>query len=103
MQNQLVGLSSELSNLQGQVTSQNESLKAFRIELLDPRYKDIEKRLLDLKVKYLLTKDLSTETQEKHDALEEALMKYHHEKMKELIQIYGEKLKESTIKSYLEN
>jgi hypothetical protein len=57
-----VGLSSELSNLQGQVTSQNESLKAFRIELLDPRYKDIEKRLLDLKVKYLLTKDLSTET-----------------------------------------
>lgn len=40
--------------------------------------------MLDLKVKYLLTKDLSTETQEKHDALEEALMKYHHEKMKEI-------------------
>jgi len=57
-----MGFSSEWSNLQGQVTSQNESLKAFKIELLDQRYKDIEKKLLDLKVKFLLTKDLSTET-----------------------------------------
>jgi hypothetical protein len=30
--------------------------------------------MLDLHVKYLLTRDLSTEMQEKHDALEEALM-----------------------------
>ncbi len=30
-----MGFSSEWSNLQGQVTSQNESLKAFKIELLD--------------------------------------------------------------------
>lgn len=35
-------------------------------------------------MKYLLTRDLSIEVQEKHDALEEALMKYHNEKMKEI-------------------
>jgi DNA repair protein RAD50 len=29
-------------------------------------------------------KDLTVEVNEKHDALEEALMKYHHEKMKEI-------------------
>lgn len=40
--------------------------------------------MLDLHVKYLLTRDLSTEMQEKHDALEEALMQYHNEKMKEI-------------------
>jgi len=40
--------------------------------------------MLDLHVKYLLTRDLAIEVQEKHDALEEALMKYHNEKMKEI-------------------
>jgi DNA repair protein RAD50 len=35
-------------------------------------------------VKFHLTKDIATEVQEKHDALEESLMAYHHEKMKEI-------------------
>jgi len=52
--------------------------------LADEKYKDIERRLLDLNVKYILTRDIALEVQEKHDALEEALMKYHHEKMKEI-------------------
>jgi DNA repair protein RAD50 len=56
----------------------------MRIDLLEPKYKDIEKKLLDLNVKYLLTRDLSSEVQEKHDALDEALMQYHAEKMKEI-------------------
>lgn len=47
----------------------------------DPKYKEIEKNLLDLKCKYLLARDIALEIKEKHDALEEALMKYHHEKM----------------------
>jgi DNA repair protein RAD50 len=59
-------------------------LKAFKLELLEPKYKEIEKRLLDLNVKYHLTKDIATEVNDKHDALEEALMSYHHEKMKEI-------------------
>ena len=54
------------------------------MELIEAKYKDIEKRLLDLNVKYILTKDISLEVSEKHDALEEALMTYHHEKMKEI-------------------
>jgi hypothetical protein len=49
----------------------------MKVDLLEPKYKDIEKKLLDLNVKYLLTRDLSSETQEKHDALDEALMQYH--------------------------
>jgi DNA repair protein RAD50 len=72
------------SNLQGQIVSLRESLKSFKIELMDNKYKDIEKRLLDLNVKYHLTKDICTEVTEKHDALEESLMYYHHEKMKEI-------------------
>jgi DNA repair protein RAD50 len=47
-------------------------------------YQGIEKKLFDLQVKYHLCKDICTEVQEKHDALEEALMQYHHEKMKEI-------------------
>lgn len=39
---------------------------------------------MDLNVKFHLTKDISTEVQDKHDALEESLMSYHHEKMKEI-------------------
>lgn len=35
-------------------------------------------------ITYNLMKDLTLEVTEKHDALEEALMKYHHEKMKEI-------------------
>lgn len=40
--------------------------------------------MLDLEIKYNLTKDMALEVNEKHNALEEALMKYHHEKMKEI-------------------
>ncbi len=61
-----------------------ESLKAFRLESQEKKYEHIEKKLLDLNVKYHLTKDISTEVQDKHDALEESLMNYHHEKMKEI-------------------
>ena len=56
----------------------------MKIDLAEDKFRDIEKRLLDLNVKYMLTKDIALEVQEKHDALEEALMKYHHEKMKEI-------------------
>jgi DNA repair protein RAD50 len=52
--------------------------------MADEKFKDIERRLLDLNVKYILTRDIALEVQEKHDSLEEALMKYHHEKMKEI-------------------
>ena len=47
-------------------------------------YKNIEKTILDLNVKYCLTKDISEEVAEKMSALEESLMRYHHEKMKEI-------------------
>lgn len=74
----------EDSETKGKLQSCEESLKSFKIELLEQKYRDIEKRLLDLQVKYHLTKDIAQETSEKHDALEEALMTYHHEKMKEI-------------------
>jgi DNA repair protein RAD50 len=56
----------------------------MKIDLAEEKYRDIEKRLLDLNVKYLLTRDIALEVNEKHEALEEALMKYHAEKMKEI-------------------
>jgi DNA repair protein RAD50 len=56
----------------------------MKIDLADEKFRDIEKKLLDLNVKYLLTRDIALEVAEKHEALEEALMKYHHEKMKEI-------------------
>lgn len=56
----------------------------MRMDIGDPRYKDIEAKLLDLAIKFNLTKDMAFEVSEKHDACEEALMKFHHEKMKEI-------------------
>ena len=56
----------------------------MRVELNEEKFIDIEKKLIDLEIKYNLTKDMALEITEKHDALEEALMKYHHEKMKEI-------------------
>ena len=56
----------------------------MKIDINDTKYKDIETKLLDLSIKFNLTKDMAVEVNEKHDALEEALMRYHHEKMKEI-------------------
>lgn len=56
----------------------------MRLEITDEKYKDIEAKLLDLAVKFNLTRDMAFEVSEKHDACEEALMKFHHEKMKEI-------------------
>lgn len=56
----------------------------MKVELQEDRFKDIEKQLLDLELKYNMTKFMSQEVNEKHDALEESLMQYHHEKMKEI-------------------
>ena len=58
--------------------------------MAEERYLDIEKRLLELEIKYNLTRDMALEIGEKHDALEEALMKYHHEKMKEINKTLGD-------------
>ena len=56
----------------------------MKIDLAEEKNVDIERRLLELEIKYNLTKDMALEINEKQDALEEALMKYHHEKMKEI-------------------
>lgn len=61
-----------------------ESVRQMRIDINDQRYHNIETKLLDLAIKYNLTKDIAFEVSEKHDACEEGLMKYHHEKMKEI-------------------
>src|SRR4051812_34485817 len=68
----------------GYIGSLLETLKTYKIELQEEKYKDIERTLLDLEIKYNLTKDINLEVQEKHDALEDAMMKYHNEKMKEI-------------------
>jgi hypothetical protein len=54
------------------------------MDINDVRYRDIETKLLDLAIKFNLTKDMAFEVSEKHDACEEGLMKFHHEKMKEI-------------------
>lgn len=61
-----------------------ESAKQMRIEIADAKFQDIEGKLLDLAIKFNLTRDMAFEVSEKHDACEEALMKFHHEKMKEI-------------------
>ena len=60
------------------------TLRDLRMENAKECYSNIEKTILDLNVKYCLTKDISAEVQEKVAALEESLMRYHHEKMKEI-------------------
>ncbi len=40
--------------------------------------------MIELTIKFNLTKDIAFEVSEKHDACEEGLMKFHHEKMKEI-------------------
>ena len=56
----------------------------MKIDLSEDRFVDIEKKLLELEIRYQLTRDMAIEINEKHEALEESLMKYHHEKMKEI-------------------
>jgi hypothetical protein len=46
----------------------------MRMDLSDEKFSDIEKRLLDLELKYNMTKFMALEVGEKHDALEESLM-----------------------------
>ena len=62
----------------------------MRLDINDQRYRDIEVKLLDLAIKFNLTKDMAFEVGEKHDACEEALMRYHHEKMKEINRQLGD-------------
>ena len=66
----------------GQLKTIKESARQMRIDSSDPKYIDIEHKLIDLALKFHLTKDLAFEASEKHDVLEETLMLYHHEKMK---------------------
>lgn len=56
----------------------------MRLDISDPKYHEIESKLIDLAIKFNLTKDMAFEVSEKHDACEEALMRFHHEKMKEI-------------------
>ena len=59
-------------------------MQQYESELSRPEYKDIEGRVLDLSTKHILRKDMSSSLSLQHDALEEGLMQYHHEKMKEI-------------------
>ncbi len=61
-----------------------ESARQFKLDISDTKYVEIEEKLIELTVKYNLTKDIAFEVSEKHDACEEALMIFHHEKMKEI-------------------
>ena len=67
---------------QGYLVSLEDQNRAFKSDLSDSRYQNIEMTLLDLEIKHHMITDLSRETRERHDALEEGLMVYHHEKMK---------------------
>ena len=68
----------------GIILTLKESARQMRVDISDPKYCEIESKLVDLSIKYHLTKDMAFEVSEKHDACEEALMKFHHEKMKEI-------------------
>lgn len=46
----------------------------MKVDLQEERFFDIEKKLLDLELKYNMTKFMALEITEKHDALEESLM-----------------------------
>ena len=70
----------------------NDTVKGLKMELHNEKYTHIEKTILDLNVKYCLTRDISLEVSEKHDALETSLMLYHHEKMKDINQTLAEML-----------
>ena len=93
IRNQMITKSKELDDnngllhqLSGMLMALNDSLKGFKMELHNEKYTHIEKTILDLNVKFCLTRDISLEVSEKHDALETALMQYHHEKMKDINQ-----------------
>ena len=60
------------------------TLRDLKQEHAKEEYRDIERVITDLNTKYCLTRDIQCEIAEKMDALEEALMVYHHEKMKEI-------------------
>ena len=74
----------EYSGIEGQNMMLKLTLKELQIEYAKEAYANIEKNILDVNVKYCLTRDIAAEVAEKMDALEESLMRYHHEKMKEI-------------------
>ena len=69
---------------QGRLSQLKQNKRSVQVELQDQKNKDIETQLADKEARYLLNKFMSVEMQEKYDALDEALMMYHHEKMKEI-------------------
>ena len=42
----------------------------MRLDINETRFKDIETKLLDLAIKFNLTKDMAFEVSEKHDSIE---------------------------------
>jgi len=49
----------------GYSISIQDSLRQMKVDLTEERYVDIEKRLLELEIKYNLTKDMALEINEK--------------------------------------
>jgi len=49
----------------GYSISIQDSLRQMKVDLTEERYLDIEKRLLELEIKYNLTKDMALEINEK--------------------------------------
>lgn len=54
-------LQNQASQAKGTSSSMSDTLRSFEDEIRAPKFKDIEKKLLDLNVKFLLTKDLAIE------------------------------------------
>ena len=61
VENEYQKVSTQILMDQGQMQSMQQSLSQFLLDQKEPRYTDIEKKMLDLNVKYLLTRDLATE------------------------------------------
>jgi len=52
--------------------------------LANPAYRQLELNIVDLAIQFNISRDMATQLNCKHDAIEAALMQYHHAKMAEI-------------------
>lgn len=74
----------EFYHKKGQMKSEGSQLEFEKRQMAKPEYRDIESRVIDLKMQQMVYKQEADNIMDMHNAIESGLMEYHHEKMKEI-------------------
>ena len=77
-------LVAKYSEARGVLLALSTHLKRQTADLAKPLYKDIDRRLADTAIQYNIRAAKAKQINAHHDAAEQGLMEFHHQKMKEI-------------------